>query len=91
MKTYTKDELIKKMIDELEDELEGIIEYDEIYKSFNELGLEREANEIERIANDEYEHACAIWDILDYHGCDVSHHTKIQDDWTKVKHIFAIE
>ena len=91
MKTYTKDELMKKMVDELEEELEGIIEYDEIYNSFKELGLEVEADEIEQIARDEYDHACAIWDILDHHGCDVSHHTKIQDDWAKVKRIFAIE
>lgn len=91
MKTlYNKDELIKHLTDELEEELEGIIKYEDVYYSLKALGLDTEADVIEDIAGDEYEHACHLWDMLKKHGADLSHHEKIQTDWESVKKIFKI-
>lgn len=91
MKTlYSKEELIKHLTDELEDELEGIIKYEDVYNSFIALGLTAEARHIESIANDEYKHACILWDILMEHHVDLSKHEKIQKDWDCVKAIFHI-
>lgn len=87
---HTKEELLEKLTDELEDELEGIKEYDEIYESLKAHGMHDEARMIERIAEDEYKHACAIWDMLKEHDVDLSDHEKIQSDWDCVKKIFNI-
>lgn len=87
---YKKEEITEKLIDELEDELEGIKEYDEIYESFKAHGMHDEARMIERIAEDEYNHACAIWNMLKEHDVDLSDHEKIQSDWDCVKRIFNI-
>lgn len=87
---YNKEELIKCLTDDLEDELEGIVNYEHIYESLKALGLEKEARTIERIAEDEYTHACAIWDMLKEHGVDLTDHEKIQSDWDCVKKIFNI-
>jgi hypothetical protein len=49
-----------------------------------------EARMIERIVEDEYTHACAIWEMLKEHDVDLSDHEKIQSDWDCVKKIFNI-
>jgi ferritin len=91
MKTlYSKDELLKHLTDELDEELEGIKDYEDVYHSFVALGLRNEASDIERIANDEYKHACILWDILKEHNVDLTKHEKIQKDWECVKAIFHI-
>lgn len=91
MKTlYTEEEVIKHLTDELDEELEGIKKYDDVYHSFIALGLHDEARYIEEIANDEYKHACYLWDILKAHGVDLSKHDKIQKNWECVKTIFNI-
>lgn len=91
MKTlFTKEELIKHLTDELEDELEGIIHYDKVYESFRGLGLRCDAKDIERIATDEYDHAITIMDILKEHGVDVSMHPRIVELWDEVKKIYSI-
>lgn len=87
---YTKEELEKRLIEELEDELEGIIEYDKLYESFKAQKMHAEAAVIEDIAVDEYNHACAIWDMLDEWDVDLSEHEKIHSDWECVKKIFDI-
>ena len=87
---YSKEEILKHLTDDLEDELEGIIRYEDIYHSFISHGLHAEAEEIEEIANDEYKHACVLWDILKEHGVDLTRHEKIQRDWDSVKAIFHI-
>jgi ferritin len=88
---YTKEELIKSLIEDLDDELEGIINYEHIYESFKALGMHREARDIERIATDEYDHVVSIWDMLTEHGADVMHHENIKSKWAEVKHIFALK
>lgn len=87
---YKKEELTKKLIDELEDELEGIIEYDKLHDSFAAHGMHYEARMIERIAADEYKHACTIWDMLKDHDVDLSEYEEIQSKWDCVKKIFNI-
>lgn len=86
----TKEEIIKHLTEELEEELEGIKEYEDVYNSLVAMGLYAEADVIEDIAGDEYNHACALWDMLMKHGADLSHHEKIQKDWECVKKIFNI-
>lgn len=87
---YNKEELIKCLTDDLEDELEGIVNYEHIYESFKALGLAKEARTIERIAEDEYDHVVSLWDMLKEHGVDLTDHEKIQSDWDCVKKIFNI-
>lgn len=87
---FNKDEIIKNLVEELEEELDGIIEYAKFYDSFKHLGLYDDARVIERIAADEYDHAVSLWDLLKKHGVDVSHHEKIQEKWKEVKEIYAL-
>ena len=87
---YNKEELVRCLTDDLEDELEGIINYEHIYKSFMALGLDKEAMTIERIAADEYDHAVSIWDMLKKHGADLTRHVKIQEMWGEVKRIYSL-
>jgi ferritin-like protein len=87
---YTKEELINQLIDELEDELEGIIEYDKLYESMKAHKMHDEAVVIEKIAEEEYTHACAIWDMLEDWEVDLSEHEKIHSHWECVKKIFDI-
>lgn len=87
---YNKEELIKCLTDDLEDELEGIVNYEHIYESFMALGLAKEARIIERIAEDEYDHVVSIWDLLKEHGADLTHHEKIQELWKEVKRIYSL-
>lgn len=88
---YNKEELVKCLIDDLEDELEGIINYDHIYESMKELGLYREAITIERIATDEYDHVVSIWEMLKEHGADLKSRPKIEEMWNEVKRIFLLK
>jgi rubrerythrin len=87
---YNKEELVRCLTKDLDDELEGIINYEHIYKSFIELGLTKEATIIERIAADEYDHAVSIWDMLKEHGADLTHHADIQEKWNEVKKIYSL-
>ena len=87
----TNEELIKELIDNLDDELEGICEYNMLYEHLMSMGKHREAERIERIASEEYYHSKILYDILDSMGVDLSHNIKIQTDWAKVKKILAIE
>lgn len=86
----TKEEILEHLTEELEDELEGIKEYEDVYNSLVAEGLYAEADVIEDIAGDEYKHAQALWDMLKKHGVDLSHHEKIQKSWECVKKIFNI-
>jgi rubrerythrin len=90
MKYGNKEELVKKLTEMLEDELDGIIEYDCMYNSMMELGLIDEAEIVEDIANEEYTHAEAMWYMLKKHGVDLSQH-RINEHWQKVKEIFDLE
>ncbi len=87
---YTKEQLTEELIDDLEDELEGIMLYDKIYNSMIAHGMHSEAKIIERIAEDEYHHACAIWDMLMEMDVDLSEHENIHSNWECVKKIFDI-
>jgi bacterioferritin (cytochrome b1) len=87
----TRDEIIKHLTDELEDELEGICKYNTLYEALEGLQMHDEADRIERIASEEYYHAKILMDVLWMMNVDVSDHPKIKDDWAKVKRIFAIE
>ena len=87
----TRDEIVQKLTKELEEELEGILEYNELYNSLVALGCKDEADRIERIASEEYYHAKILQDILWMMNVDVSHHIIINNHWQKVKKIFAIE
>ena len=90
MKMYTKEEILKNLTEELADELKGIKNYEDVYNSLKAIGLDAEADVIEDIAGDEYEHACALWDMLKKHGADLSGHETIAKDWECVKKIFNI-
>ena len=88
---YTKEKIIEKLIAELDDEIEGIIEYGHIYDSFIELGLYDDAQTVEGIAQDEYTHARVLWGILMEHGVDLDHHIKIKENWKTVKSMYNLE
>lgn len=86
-----RDEIVKRLTDELQEELDGICEYNLTYESLKAMGLDYEARQIEKIASEEYYHAKILWDVLYMMNVDLSHHMKIQDGWTKVKKLFSIE
>lgn len=91
MKTvHTKEELINELIEQLEDELEGIIEYDHLYESLKAHKMHHEAAVIEEIAGNEYKHVCALWEMLTDHEVDLSDHEDINSKWERVKKIFDI-
>ena len=91
MKTlYNKDELIRHLTEQLEEELEGIIDYDHYYESMIALGLRCDAKTIERIATDEYDHAITLMDMLKDHDVDITGHAKIAELWSEVKKIYSI-
>lgn len=87
---HNNKDIIEILIEDLEEELEGIIHYEDVYNSLRANRLDAEAKVIEAIATDEYGHACAIWDMLKEHGVDLSGHDKIHSDWDRVKKIFHI-
>ena len=88
---HNKEELLNNLTEELEEELEGIINYEDVYNSLMANGLDAEADVIEDIAGDEYKHACALWDMLKKHGVDLSGHERITEGWERVKKIFNIK
>lgn len=87
---YNKEELVKCLMEDLEDELEGILAYEHIYESMEGLELYKEARTIERIAADEYDHVVSIWEMLKEHGADLKSHPKIEEMWNEVKRIYSL-
>lgn len=88
---HNKEKILENLTEELEEELEGIKKYEDVYNSLKAVGLDAEADVIEAIAGDEYKHACALWDMLNEHGVDLSSHEKISKGWECVKKIFNIK
>lgn len=71
------DEFAKTFCEKLKDELHDVIAYGKLYDELVEAGKHHDAEIIEEIARDEYDHAHAIKRILDRHRHhDVDEETK---------------
>jgi rubrerythrin len=81
-----KMEIAKKLIAELEEELEGIIKYDCLFNELGSKGMVKEAVVIQSIASEEYWHAMKIWRLLDQFEIEMPE--KIETLWDKVSDIF---
>ena len=86
MKYHNEHEVAEKVLAYLKDELEGICEYNELYESLKNLGMDKEAITVERIASDEYRHAEKLWHMLGKFNIEVPQ--AINDLWDKVEEIF---
>lgn len=73
--------IVDTLKDKLKEELEGFIEYGELYDHFTEKGMHREASLIQEIANDEYTHAKALCRHLNHLGYDTSKDEEISNMW----------
>lgn len=83
----TKEEFINHIKKELQEELEGILNYNDLYEGARTLNLCDEADEIEYIAGEEYHHACVLKDILHRHGYSLRN-LGMNALWEKVESIF---
>lgn len=89
-KTYSREELMKHLVNRLKEELTDVDTYNSLYESFKAHGLHGEACEIEKIARDEYRHAMMLTDMLEDYGYDVSADQEIMTHWFKAKRAFCI-
>lgn len=84
----TKEEIIKYLSDELEEELEGIVKYNEVYEAAVAIGMYHEARIIEKITNEEYTHASVLQTILDMHHYSLPETSKIPELWAQATSVF---
>lgn len=84
----TKDEIINYLIGELKEEFEGIIKYNEMYEAACAADMHQEAEVIEKIAGEEYSHACAIRKMLEDNGVDIAAHPDMKALWHKARSVF---
>jgi ferritin len=89
-KTYSREELMKHLVNRLKEELADVDTYNSLYEYLMSNGLHEEAREIEKIARDEYRHATMLTDMLEDYGYDVSADQEIMTHWFKAKRAFCI-
>lgn len=89
-KTYSREELMKHLVNRLKEELTDVDTYNSLYESFKAHGMYEEAAVIEEIARDEFTHAEALYDILKEHGHDLQADQEIATYWLKAKRAFCI-
>lgn len=89
-KMYSREELMKHLVNRLKEELTDVDTYNSLYESFKAHGMYEEAAEIEEIARDEFTHAEALCDILKEHGHDLYADQEIASLWHRAKSVFHI-
>lgn len=89
-KMYSREDLMKVLVNRLKEELTDVDTYNSLYESFKAHGMYEEAAEIEEIARDEFTHAEALCDILKEHGHDLHADQEIASLWHKAKSVFHI-
>lgn len=89
-KMYSREELMKPLVNRLKEELTDVDTYNSLYESFKAHGLYEDAAEIEEIARDEFTHAEALCDILKEHGYDLHADQEIASLWHRAKSVFHI-
>ena len=87
-KTYTDEECLKHLISKAKEELSDVISYNQMYESLKAKGFHSDATDIEYIANQEYEHAKIIFDLLEERDYDVYEDLEIAALIEKVEEIF---
>ena len=87
-KSYTDEECLKHLISKVKEELSDVISYNQMYESLKSKGLYSDARDIEHIANQEYEHAKIIFDLLEERDYDVYEDSEIAALIEKVEEIF---
>lgn len=87
-KMYSREELMKHLVNRLKEELTDVDTYNSLHESFKAHGMYEEAAEIEEIARDEFTHAEALCDILKEHGHDLHADQEINALWHKAKSAF---
>lgn len=88
IKHHTKDDLINHLSHRLKEELTDVCTYNDLYESLVSYHLYDEADIIEEITRDEFDHATAIYDILKMHGYNEDEDTEAL--WHKAKMVFHI-
>ena len=87
-----KPELKRHLLNKVKEELEDIISYDQMYKEALSDGNRRLARIINRIAEDEYEHAEYLCAYLKDHGAyTTEEHNAMAELWKSVDRIFNDE
>ena len=89
-KMYSREELMKHLVNRLKEELTDVDTYNSLYESFEAHEMYEEAAEIEEIARDEFTHAEALYDILKEHGHDLCADQEIGSLWHRAKSVFHI-
>ena len=89
-KLYSREELMKHLVNRLKEELTDVDTYNSLYESFKAHGMHEEAADIEAIARDEFTHAEAIYDILKEHGHYLHADQEIASLWHRAKSVFHI-
>jgi ferritin len=89
-KMYSREDLMKVLVNRLKEELTDVDTYNSLYESFKAHGMYEEAAEIEEIARDEFTHAEALYDILKEHGYDLHADQEITSLWHRAKSVFHI-
>lgn len=90
IKMYSREELMKHLVNRLKEELTDVDTYNSLYESFKAQGMYEEADEIEEIARDEFTHAEALCNILKEHGHDLHTDQEITSLWHRAKSVFHI-
>lgn len=90
-KLYTKDECLNYLISKAKEELNDVISYNALYESLKSHEKYDDAEEIEHIANQEYEHAETIFELLSEREYNIHNDLEIMSLLKKVKEIFDTE
>lgn len=90
MNTNVKDDVVKRFIGRVKEELADVDTYNSLYEYLMNNGLHGKACEIEKIARDEYHHAMILIDMLEDCGYDISADQEIMTHWFKAKRAFCI-
>lgn len=90
MNANVKDDVVKRFIGRVKEELADVDTYNSLYEYLMNNGLHGEAREIEKIARDEYHHAMILIDMLEDCGYDISADQEIMTHWFKAKRAFCI-
>lgn len=88
--THTKEDFIKRFTARLKEELSDVDTYNNLYEALKMQGMYEEAEEIEEIARDEFEHAETLYELLEEHGHDTSTDEEIAVLWHKAKDAFHV-
>ena len=89
-KLYTNEECLNYLISKAKEELNDVISYNLLYESLKSHGMHEDAEEIEHIANQEYEHAETIFELLSERGYHIHDNSEIMSLRRKVKEIFEM-